>query len=107
MSGIQLNLDSSYLVFRCSLLSLNTLFSILKKFCFILFYFCCRSGSTHSLATLSANQVPTEEGGEGDEEQTEETRYTQHTKYKLSKFYLEPLKFGKWQRTKLYVTFYR
>ena len=51
-----------------------------------MFYFCCRSGSTHSLATLSANQVPTE-GGEGDEEQTEETRYTQHTKYKLSKFY--------------------
>ncbi len=34
-----------------------------------------RSGSTHSLATLSAHLVPTEAGGEGEEDQSEETRF--------------------------------
>jgi hypothetical protein len=40
-----------------------------------LIYIFFRSGSTHSLATLSAHLVPTEAGGEGEEDQSEETRF--------------------------------
>jgi hypothetical protein len=50
----------------------NRNFSLILKLDLNIFF---RSGSTHSLATLSAHLVPTEAGGEGEEDQSEETRF--------------------------------